>query len=133
MPAPTRTYRILIVDDEPPVATFVERTLRAAGYDTVTVHDGAAAIAASANEVFDLLITDLMMPTMTGDQLARTLRRQDPDLAVLYLTGYADQLFKERMQLWARESFLEKPASMQAVREAVSLALFGHTQGPPKP
>ena len=127
-----RSFRVLIVDDEPPVVQFVDRTLRGAGYETTTATDGATAIAAaSADGPFDLLLTDLLMPNMTGEALAASLRRDDPDLPVLYLTGYADQLFKERQQLWANETFLDKPTSMQGLREAVSLALFGHTNGPP--
>ena len=122
---------MLIVDDEPPIVEFVNRTLRAAGYETTTAVDGETALAAaSAHGPFDLLLTDLMMPNMPGDALAASLRRQDPDLPVLYLTGYSDQLFKERQQLWANETFLDKPTSMQGLREAVSLALFGHTNGP---
>lgn len=128
---PSRAFRILIVDDEPPVVQFVDRTLRAAGYETVTAPDGETALAtAAAHGPFDLLLTDLMMPGIPGDQLAHALRRQDPDLPVLYLTGYSDRLFTERPQLWANETFLDKPASMQALREAVSLALFGHLKGP---
>ena len=127
-----RVYRVLIVDDEPPIVRFVDRTLRAAGYDTVTASDGESALAVAATHgPFDLLLTDVMMPGMTGEQLAAALRRQDPDLPVLYLTGYSDRLFKARERLWANEMFLDKPASMQALREAVSLALFGHLNGPP--
>jgi CheY-like chemotaxis protein len=127
-----RPRRILIVDDEEPIARFVDRTLRTAGYDTVVAHDAQSALAAAAgaSAPFDLLITDLMMPGMTGDELARVMRRDEPNLKVLYLTGYSDHLFRDRVQLWADEAFLDKPVSMNALREAVSLALFGHTGGP---
>ena len=58
-----RVFRILIVDDEPPIVHFVDRTLRAAGYQTVTAFNAEAALAAAAAEgPFDLLLTDLMMP-----------------------------------------------------------------------
>ncbi len=126
-----KKYRVLIVDDEPTVVQFAERTLQIAGYETITADDGdSALVAAGQCDHVDLLLTDLVMPNMPGDELARTLRRQDPDLPVLYLTGFSDRLFKDRSQLWANEAYVDKPISMNALLEAVSLALFGHTKGP---
>lgn len=123
---------MLIVDDELSVVQFVERSLQIAGYDTLTALDGEAALGVVAEcPPIDLLLTDLIMPRLPGDELARALRRQDPDLPVLYLTGYSDRLFADRGQLWANEAFVDKPISMNALLEAVSLALFGHTKGPP--
>jgi DNA-binding NarL/FixJ family response regulator len=66
-----------------------------------------------------------MMPGMTGDELARRLRQSEPELKVLYLTGYSDRLFREKTMLCADEAFLGKPCSMKGLREAVSLLLFG--------
>jgi CheY-like chemotaxis protein len=66
------------------------------------------------------------MPVMQGDVLAARLRQSDPDLPVLYLTGFAEHLFRERPVLWEREAFLEKPSSPDGVLEAVSMLLYGH-------
>ena len=129
--AAERRSRVLIVDDEDSVLRFVDRVLREAGYQTITARTGEDAIDVASREApFDLLLTDLMMPGMRGDELARRLRQNDPDLKVLYLTGFADQLFAERQVLWVGETFIEKPVTMTALNEAVSLALFGHTRGP---
>ncbi len=73
----------------------------------------------------DVLVTDVMMPGMTGDELARRLRQSDRGLKVLYLTGYSDRLFKEKDALWEDEAFLDKPCTVKGLREAVSLLLFG--------
>jgi CheY-like chemotaxis protein len=126
-----RRYRVLVVDDEDAIRHFVDRTLRGAGYETTLAAnaDKARAIAASAGP-FDLLLTDMMMPGMCGDELARHLRARQPDLRVLYLTGFADHLFATRPVLWRYEAFLEKPVTMTGLCEAVSLAVFGHTHGP---
>ena len=117
---------VLVVDDEEPVLRFVERVLRDAGYKTVTASNGREAVAI-AKQFGPLggLVTDLMMPGMTGDELARVLRQSEPELKVLYLTGYSDRLFKEKAMLWAGEAFLDKPCSVKGLREAVSLLLFG--------
>ena len=66
---------MLVVDDEELVRKFVERVLREAGYQTATAVDGPEALEVAAKlETFDILVTDVMMPQMTGDELARRLR-----------------------------------------------------------
>jgi two-component system cell cycle sensor histidine kinase/response regulator CckA len=117
---------VLIVDDEEPVVKFVDRVLRDAGYKTVTAGSGPDAIE-TAKRIGPLgaLVTDVMMPGMTGDELARILRQTEPNLKVLYLTGYSDRLFKEKAVLWADEAFLDKPCTIKGLCEAVSLLLNG--------
>ncbi len=120
--------RVLIVDDEEPVRRFVSRVLIGAGMTTWCAADGAEALRiASAVGKLDLLLTDLMMPSMTGDELARRLRLTDPDLKILYLTGFSDRLFAERSALWEGEAFLDKPCTIKGLLEAVSLAARGDT------
>jgi CheY-like chemotaxis protein len=123
---PRRPFTVLIVDDEAPVRQFVERVVQKAGHATTTAESGAAALEAALKlESIDLLITDLMMPQMNGDELARRLLTVRPSLKVLYLTGFSDQLFKEKVALWHDEAFLEKPCSVKGLMEAVSLLLLG--------
>jgi two-component system, cell cycle sensor histidine kinase and response regulator CckA len=117
---------VLVVDDEESVLRFVERVLREAGYKTSMATSGPEALeVAKKVGALDVLVTDVMMPGMTGDELARQLRQTDRALKVLYLTGYSDRLFKEKDALWADEAFLEKPCTVKGLREAVSLLLFG--------
>lgn len=125
------TVRALVVDDEDPIRRLVDRVLRNAGLETVTACDGVEALATfEKTGELDILVTDLMMPNMNGDELARRMRARDPDLRVLYLTGYSDRLFADKMVLWDNEAFLEKPCSIQGLLEAVSLLLSGHTKLP---
>jgi two-component system, cell cycle sensor histidine kinase and response regulator CckA len=124
--------RILVVDDDDAVRRVTERMLREGGYDVLAVADGETALAFVARQQrpYDLFVLDLMMPSMRGDELAAVLRRADPDVKVLYLTGFADQLFREKGVLWEHEAFLEKPTGVTGLIEAVSLLLYGHTRGP---
>jgi two-component system cell cycle sensor histidine kinase/response regulator CckA len=117
---------VLIVDDEEPVLKFVDRVLREGGYKTVTATNGPEAIE-TAKKIGPLgaLVTDVMMPGMSGDELARILRQTEPTLKVLYLTGYSDRLFKEKAMLWVDEAFLDKPCTIKGLREAVSLLIEG--------
>jgi len=71
------------------------------------------------------LITDLRMPEMQGDELARQVLAVEPDVKVLYLTSHADRLFETRAQLSPEEAYLDKPFTRGGLREAVALLLFG--------
>jgi len=132
MSAAARTYHVLIVDDEEPILRFAERALGKAGYETTIAPSAAVALGLQpAEPSFDLLLTDLVMPDMHGDELARRLCLQLPDLKVLYLTGFPDRLFAERHALRSNEAFVDKPVTVAGLLEAVSLLLIGHTRGLP--
>lgn len=130
--SPTSTpRRVLVVDDEAPIRNFAARVLRDVGYVTAVAADGPDALRIAGDEApFDLFLLDVTMPGMRGDELARRLRQGSRDAKVLYLTGFSDRLFEERSVLWEGEAFVEKPVTPQGLREAVSLILFGHTDGP---
>ena len=122
------TPRVLVVDDDEAVRTFVAKALQAKGYEVVSTSDGRDALkVVDAQARFDLCVLDVMMPGMTGDELGCLLRARDPDARILYFTGYADHLFTERNPLGAHEAFLDKPVSMTGLCEAVSLLLYGRT------
>jgi CheY-like chemotaxis protein len=117
--------RILVVDDDAHMCEYVSRVMEAAGYRVTMASSGVAAMATVAEEgPPDLLLTDLKMPQMNGDELAAKLRQATPDLKVLYLTGFSQALFSNRPQLWEGEAFLEKPCAPAALIEGVSLLLF---------
>ena len=122
---------VLIVDDEESVRKFVVRVLTDAGYRTSLAADGPQAIEVAATlDRLDVLLTDVMMPHMQGDELARQLRQREPSLKVLYLTGYSDRLFKDKITLWEDEAFLDKPCSVKGLLQAMSLLLYGRFEQP---
>ena len=116
---------VLLVEDEPAVRTIAEQALVAHGFRVVTAADGVAALdrLAAAEAPFDLLVTDVVMPRMSGSVLARRLRASCPATAVLLISGYADQPDVESL---VREGagFLAKPFSAgelaRAAREAIT-------------
>ena len=120
---------ILAVDDEPGVLALVRRCL--ADDERVTLIEASSGKDAveriATGPALDLLITDLRMPEMEGDELARRVRMLEPELKVLYLTSHADRLFDAKKQLWAEEAYLDKPFTREGLREAVALLLFGRT------
>ena len=125
--------RLLVVDDEDGVRHFIVRVLSEAGYRVEAVASGAEALeAVDRGEEFDLVVSDVRMPGLSGPQFVEQLRRKEADMKVLYVTGDSDQLFMERETLWVDEAFLDKPFTARGILESVSLLLFGHI-APPDP
>jgi len=116
---------VLVVDDEPMIRQISRRTLEACGYRVTEAASGLEAIALlSHGTPLDLLIADLDMPELTGDEMVRRIRAARPDLKVLYVTGHIDLVMDAR-PLWDGEAFLDKPFSPTGLREAVALLLYG--------
>ena len=129
-----RTFlKLLLASTIVPVRPWAQQAIDVRG-DGFHVHPGGsiqeALEAASRMEELDLVVTDVMMPQMTGDELGRRLRAQRPSVKVLYLTGFSDRLFKEKVTLWADEAFLDKPCTVKGLLEAVALLLFGSFDAP---
>jgi len=96
---------VLVVDDEAAVLRFVETALKRFGYTVTTADSGARAIEVFEREgAFDLLLTDFIMPQMSGDKLARALRARQPWLKVLYFTGFSDALHEAHPEFLTNES-----------------------------
>lgn len=81
---------VLLVEDDQQIRRLVERTLRRGGFDVVSAHGGEAAleIARTGSRTFDLLLTDVVMPKMSGRQLASKISRDLPELRVAFISGY---------------------------------------------
>lgn len=90
LPGTTAGLRILVVDDEPMVRTVTTKLLRLRGHTVTEVDGGPAALQALAEAPFDVVVSDLSMPVMTGRELAAAIRQQHPALPVLLLTGDTD-------------------------------------------
>ncbi len=119
-----RTGRVLVVDDEEGIRTFIAESLERDGHEIVEAEDGASALALARQEPFDVVITDLRMPKMDGMTLVRTLRTEQPSMEFVVLTAFGDvSTAVEAMKLGAYD-YLQKPvASPAAVRELVAGAI----------
>ena len=102
------TPRILVVDDEEAILYVFERYLSVAGYDVIVAGSGADAVRAAEAGAFDLLITDFRMPGMNGVEVIHALRRLQPDLPALVMSG--NPIEAGVMPRGVR--FLPKPVSM---------------------
>ena len=125
-PLPDRRL-VLVVDDEAPLLSLNEKILTRENFELVFASSGDEALEriATLDRAPDLLITDYMMPGMTGRELAARVRDRNPAVKVLYQTGYTDRLFGPLEVLEPGSSFLEKPFTSRGMREAARMALFG--------
>ena len=81
--------RILLAEDDEDMRRFLVKALERAGYDVCDFDNGASAYERLREEPFSLLLTDIVMPEMDGIELARRATEIDPDLKVMFITGFA--------------------------------------------
>jgi two-component system cell cycle sensor histidine kinase/response regulator CckA len=128
-PAPTVDKRrasgqILVVEDQPELAHLTRYLLQPAGYTVTVTTDAADAIAALAAGLQpDLLLTDVVMPGMTGPELAAKLRDSNPELRVLYMSGYTAGVLAPQGHLDNDATLLQKPFNRESLLTAVAKAL----------
>jgi PAS domain S-box-containing protein len=111
LPRARRCARVLVAEDEDGVRRVILTVLRKEGFDVIEARDGAHALAAvaAAREPIDLLVTDVVMPGMSGRELAERLRGEMPDLPVLFVSGYTEDEVIRGGVSGSNTDFLEKP------------------------
>jgi two-component system, cell cycle sensor histidine kinase and response regulator CckA len=109
---------ILLVEDEDMVRAVAERALTRQGYSVVAAENGDVALEILERiERPDLLISDVVMPSMDGPTMARQVRARYPDLPILFMSGYAEEQLRRSIDL-DNVAFLPKPFSVQQLAEA---------------
>jgi PAS domain S-box-containing protein len=122
---PTGTERILFIDDEPALANLGKQTLKILGYDVTTLTRSTEAFELVSEDPnrFDLVITDLTMPAMTGDRLAREILKVRPDMPIILCTGDAERISPQKAEAAGITVLLKKPLDMRDLAERVREAL----------
>ena len=121
----TGNEQILLVDDEPAIVDIGKKMLERLGYTVSTRTSGVEALELFKNqpEKYDLIITDLTMPNMTGEKLARELLKIHSGIPVILCTGFSEQLSKEEAIEIGVKEFITKPISMNQMAKSIRKAL----------
>ena len=120
-PIPTGTETILLTEDDPAVLRLAERALGDVGYHVLSATNGTEAmeIARSYDGRIDAIVTDVVMPGMSGPTLVTWLEMGRPDIRVLYISGYTNDAMAHPGMLEEGESFLRKPFTPEDIARAV--------------
>jgi signal transduction histidine kinase/CheY-like chemotaxis protein len=118
--------RLLVVEDQPEVRELAVSALRRAGHEVFEATDGDEALARFRERptAVTLLVTDVVMPGMNGKELARQLRAVNPDLLVLFMSGYTHEILDQQELVGPGSAFLAKPFTPSALVRHVDLLLL---------
>ncbi|HVY32734.1 MAG TPA: ATP-binding protein [Polyangiaceae bacterium] len=113
--------RVLVAEDEPQVRAIATRALTSAGFEVHQAANGALALAALNEQTapFDVLVTDVVMPELSGPELARAARQRQPRLGVVFMSGFPEAMTGAHTDEFPGAAFLAKPFSPQTLIEAV--------------
>ena len=115
--------RILVVDDEEDITSVVEEHFTALGYDVDVAHGGAAALIRAAAQRPDVVLLDVTMPDVSGDEVLNRLRAIDPTVAVVMLTGNADEDLARSFLRRGALDYVAKPFQLVTLETVVATAV----------
>ena len=124
-PVPTGTERILFIDDEPAIMKMGKQTLASLGYDVTSRTSSLEALELFKKKKgrFDLVITDMTMPHMTGEKLAEELMQLRPDIPVILCTGFSARIDEQKALAIGIRAFISKPFIKREIAEAIRKVL----------
>jgi CheY-like chemotaxis protein len=128
---PKGDERILFVDDEEAIVKMALRTLTNLGYDVTALDNSVEALKliTQKHDFFDLIITDMTMPKITGERLVKEIRAIHPTMPIILLSGYSPLLNPEKIETMAIQAFLSKPFLKEnlavTVRRVLDSAITG--------
>src|SRR5687768_4859892 len=101
--------KIILAEDDNDMRRFLVKALQNAGFDVISFNNGLSAYERLREEPFHLLLTDIVMPEMDGIELARKASELDPDLKIMFITGFAAVALNPDMQAPRNAKILSKP------------------------
>ncbi len=121
----TGSGTVLLVEDEEAVRSFAARALIARGYNVLEAGSGVEALEVMEenNGHIDLVVSDVVMPEMDGPTLLSELRKTNPDMKIIFISGYAEEAFSKNLDEDEKFAFLPKPFSLKQLAAAVKDAL----------
>ncbi len=120
-PVARGVHRVLVVEDEPQVRAIAARALTSAGFEVLQAPNGAVGLTLVREQrlPFDVIVTDVVMPELSGPELARAARKFDPNLGIVFMSGFPEAMYDANASDFAGAAFLAKPFAPSALVEAV--------------
>lgn len=115
--------KILVVDDDQAVTRSFERVLSQKGYAVITAASGEEALAKLANEHYDAVFTDIKMPGMSGIEVARQVKANQPWMPVVIVSGFASQKAQHQVAEYGVTQFMNKPLTPEMIERGAEEAL----------
>lgn len=115
--------RILLAEDDDSMRRFLVKALERAGYEVVSFDNGADAFNRLKEEPFTLLLTDIVMPEMDGIELARRASELDPDLKIMFITGFAAVALNSDESAAREAKVLSKPFHLRDLVDEIERLL----------
>ena len=122
-PSERGMQRIILAEDDETMRRFLVKALEKAGYSVVAFGNGADAYQRIREEPFSLLLTDIVMPEMDGIELARRASELDPDLKIMFITGFAAVALNSEEQAARDAKVLSKPFHLRDLVQEVERML----------
>ncbi len=119
----SRCARILVIDDEDSVRDILSRMLRTKGHQVVVAPDGEEGIERFRSEPFDLVLTDLGMPKLSGWDVGKTIKGLNPKIPIVMITGWGMELDRERLSESGIDLIISKPFNFDQVIQLVTEAI----------
>ncbi len=114
--------KVLLVDDDEDFLSIMSERMTGRGMEVTTAQSAAAALLILEKETFDAIVMDFQMPEIDGMDALKTMKKKNPELQVILLTGYATvEKTVEAMKIGATD-FLEKPADLEALTQKIKNA-----------
>ena len=105
--------KILLAEDDTDMRRFLVKALQNAGHEVISYDNGLSAYHRLREEPFQLLLTDIVMPEMDGPTLMKELKRRNPDIKIIFVSGYAEDAFDKSLPDHQQFNFLAKPFTLK--------------------
>lgn len=111
--------KLLVIDDEPAILEMIQNHFTLRGYEVLTAVDGEEGLRGVEAEQPDVVLLDLKMKKIDGDEFIRRVRERDLSTRIIVITGYQDEALREKVERLGVDAFLEKPASILDIQKKV--------------
>lgn len=112
--------KILVVDDQPEVANQISAYLEHMGFATVTVNSVEAALVIFKPQIFELVISDVLMPGKNGFDMVQFIKNDYPDIPVALISGYFDQHMKDYQKILNIDKIYQKPVFLKTIKQILN-------------